>query len=282
MTYEARSVPEGGVRAEVEALAGDYPPAWHTNLNADGGRPAWFLARAGGRLAGFLTVFDPTGQAVEVQAYVDPAFRRRGVFRGLWRLARTTWDDPGRRWLLVADRHREEGHAAARRLGSLAFTEKTLALAAADRPPFAGLPDGVGLVGVGPEDLDAAVAVHCRANRETEGAYRDFAAQVVADPDRRLLLLKTGDRPVGLVGLHRDGAETGLFSLAVDPDFQGRGWGRHLVLAALDLAAAGTRRFVLDVDSTNARAEALYRSLGFRDEVVTDYFEVPAGDREDA
>ncbi|HEX2040261.1 MAG TPA: mycothiol synthase [Acidimicrobiales bacterium] len=60
-----------------------------------------------------------------------------------------------------------------------------------------------------------------------------------------------------------------IFVIAVDPDFEGRGLGRSLVLAGLDhLAAKGLTVGMLYVDESNARAVELYRSMGFTVERV--------------
>jgi mycothiol synthase len=58
-----------------------------------------------------------------------------------------------------------------------------------------------------------------------------------------------------------------IYVIGVDPDFQGRGWGRALTRAGLDwLARAGPSVGMLYVDASNDAAVALYRSLGFTED----------------
>jgi mycothiol synthase len=55
-----------------------------------------------------------------------------------------------------------------------------------------------------------------------------------------------------------------IYVIGVDPDFQGRGWGRALTLAGLDwLARRGLGTGMLYADRSNRTAISLYRSMGF-------------------
>lgn len=55
-----------------------------------------------------------------------------------------------------------------------------------------------------------------------------------------------------------------IYVIGVDPDFQGSGWGRSLVLAGLDwLTRRGVTVGMLWVESSNTSALRLYESLGF-------------------
>jgi mycothiol synthase len=55
-----------------------------------------------------------------------------------------------------------------------------------------------------------------------------------------------------------------IYVIAVDPDFQGKGLGRALVLAGLDsLSERGVGTGMLYVDASNTPAVSLYRDLGF-------------------
>ncbi|HEX9968817.1 MAG TPA: GNAT family N-acetyltransferase, partial [Acidimicrobiales bacterium] len=55
-----------------------------------------------------------------------------------------------------------------------------------------------------------------------------------------------------------------IYVIATDPDFQGKGLGRRLVLAGLDhLARKGLTVGMLYVDAANAPAVHLYEDMGF-------------------
>ena len=56
-----------------------------------------------------------------------------------------------------------------------------------------------------------------------------------------------------------------IYMLGVDPDYQGRGLGRQLLLVGLSyLRSKGPRVVELTVDRGNKAARALYKSVGFK------------------
>jgi mycothiol synthase len=60
-----------------------------------------------------------------------------------------------------------------------------------------------------------------------------------------------------------------IYVIGIDPDFQGRGWGRALTEAGLDhLAGRGLTVGMLYVDADNTAAVSLYRSMGFTEHHV--------------
>ena len=270
---ESSLMPSSALVAEVEALKLQVQPNL-PNLNMETQRPGWFIVRVEGRLAGLLTIFDPSGEEAEVTAYVVSDFRHRGIFSALWAEARRQWVSPGRRWLLVCDRDDLDGRAVALRKGAWDFTEFTLSIQASQRPLFLGLPGNLTLVEGRSDDLAEAEAMYSRAF----GSPRDraFLERILLDPDRKLVFLKESGRIVAGGCLLKKGSTTTIHALAVEPERQGRGWGKAMLVALLHLPAVKTWEYRIDVDSDNVRAEALYRGLGFKNLRITDYYEVGA------
>ena len=63
--------------------------------------------------------------------------------------------------------------------------------------------------------------------------------------------------------------------IGVDPKYQGRGFGKQLLLAGLSyLKGKGVHMIDLTVDSENSTALALYKSVGFRHRTSTLWYEM--------
>ncbi|HVV23394.1 MAG TPA: GNAT family N-acetyltransferase [Pseudonocardiaceae bacterium] len=81
-------------------------------------------------------------------------------------------------------------------------------------------------------------------------------------PDVNAYVLLRGDDPIGYGELWHDEAETELARLIIAPAERGRGAGRHLVNALIDLTT-GMPLVFLRVHPDNTRAIKLYLATGF-------------------
>lgn len=149
-------------------------------------------------------------------------------------------------------------------------------------------PDGIELRTLEPErDLEAMHALDQRAFADDPGYQPSSLAHLreshveAHDAAPELSLVATqGDAVAGflLTRLREQGAVAYVDVLAVDPQFQRRGIGRALLLAAFSrYAADGRREAQLDVSSVNPRALGLYEGAGMAPRFRYDIYERSAG-----
>jgi ribosomal-protein-alanine N-acetyltransferase len=116
-----------------------------------------------------------------------------------------------------------------------------------------------------PQVVAIEQAVFGAAAWSAAGWQEEAAAQ---GPDRRYLVAldgQDGGGVVGYAGILRAGSDADVLTIAVAADRQGRGLGRGLMSALLEVASAWRSRSVfLEVEPENSPAVALYRGLGFR------------------
>ncbi len=111
------------------------------------------------------------------------------------------------------------------------------------------------------------------ASIKVDLSYQHFQQEIAslpgdyAPPGGVLLLARGGDRAIGCVGVRLLGdGVCELKRLYVRRDGRGTGLGRELTEAAIAFGRSrGYRAMRLDTLSTMAAAQALYRSLGFRE-----------------
>lgn len=107
------------------------------------------------------------------------------------------------------------------------------------------------------------------SNAWSLAAWEQEAA--TSGPDRRYLVhtdrSDAGPGPVGLMGYSgvlRAGSDADILTVAVAPAARGRGIGKLLVAALLEIAEGWRSQAVyLEVEQDNSAAAGLYRGLGF-------------------
>jgi GNAT superfamily N-acetyltransferase len=123
-----------------------------------------------------------------------------------------------------------------------------------------------------PSDHDALVSLwsRCGLLRPWNDPCRDIRRKLAQDPGG-LLVLDADGRLAGAVMTGYDGHRGWVNYLAVDPAYQGHGLGRLLMREAeRRLLAAGCPKVNLQVRTSNERAVAFYRHLGYdTDDVVS-------------
>lgn len=91
-----------------------------------------------------------------------------------------------------------------------------------------------------------------------------------------IYLAEKDDKIIGKAHLQLiDGITGGIYGLGVLPEYRGKGFGRAILLQAIEmLKTAKAPKIMLQVAAENATALNLYKSCGFFETSVMDYFEV--------
>jgi ribosomal-protein-alanine N-acetyltransferase len=132
-----------------------------------------------------------------------------------------------------------------------------------------GEPPEVAVIAAGAPHSAAIADLHRRCF--DEGWSRPTVRQVFAMPGAFGLLAVSGAgngaeaNPLGFALCRRAADECELLSLAVLPEWRGRGIGKALLAAAIARAReAGARRLFLEVAEDNVAAQRLYQAFRFR------------------
>ena len=130
------------------------------------------------------------------------------------------------------------------------------------------------------DDLDTVMAIERRAYPFpwTRGILRDcLRAGYPA------WVMEEGAEAIGYAVLSIAAAEAHILNLCTAPEVQGRGHGRHLLRALLELARGrGVQRVFLEVRPSNVHAITLYDSEGFNEIGRRPRYYPAVGGREDA
>ncbi|WP_409227302.1 GNAT family N-acetyltransferase [Gudongella sp. SC589] len=236
-----------------------------------------FTCWDGHRLVGYLGIDDFGGRTVEVNGMVHPEYRRRGIFRELFRQAKMEWEGrDSNEMLLLTDRKSKEGKSFINGTGAAYdHTEYEMILS-----------DGLFEEAKGfSKDLVLKEATNddAREIARQNSIYfnEELADQELLDIDLEkkrgfhVYMAVVQGNIVGKVHLHLTNGEGGIFGLGIIPEWRGTGFGRELLLRSVHkLKELGASYIFLQVDAKNDTALGLYRSCGFKESYSMEYYKL--------
>lgn len=277
-------------------IADGYDPCleFDTHLNADGSMPAWHLAWAepakailessdGGVahasriLVAAASTFAPSKAEIEISACVSPVFRRQGIFMALYERQTAALGGLSVESIqIVCENSSPTGTALASRLGASFDHGEFLMRLPAGRLDGICAPEGLRLVPVSEQNLEAFAALSAEVFDERTRDAKTFASTVLADPAREQFIARATQGEVGTVATSRYQDGYMIHGLGVAPDTRSQGLGAAILDAVLVvLRNRGAKDISLEVDMDNKAALALYRSRGFVSHGRIDYWKLP-------
>jgi ribosomal protein S18 acetylase RimI-like enzyme len=236
--------------------------------------PWYFLVYRNGQLVGFVGTEGSFYR--EACGMVHPDARREGLGHALLGdVVDLCRKQEARQLLVICEDASTGGRALMASWGTQRqFTEWHMELADLSERPARGLP--VVVLPATMPDLRAIASIQSAAFGNASAD--DAQSAIIQDfntPESCYYVGWRAETPVGALKVFFTDGRALIYGFAVSPDHQNQGVGRQILTAVIrELRAQGWQRIGLEVDATNDRAIALYRSLGFTIRTVYGYYDV--------
>lgn len=230
-----------------------------------------FLYYSGETLIGYLGIFSFGGETGELTGMVHPQCRRRGIFKKLYSLALAECKRRNfKKILLVCDNRSASGLSFIKASGAAyAFSEYEMKL---DR----------NYASEGGKDIVLRKAKNSDAGEIAEQNYiyfGDSSGAVIMPEDeekrnRITYMIELGSRVIGKIRTEISADEGFISGFGILPEYRRKGYGKQALKAALYMFNKNNiHNAALEVAAENKNALNLYKSCGFAEESVTDYYE---------
>lgn len=239
------------------------------------------------RLVGYLGIseFGGPGSPLEVTGMVHPEYRRQGIFTRLYEMAIAEWKRRNSGcMLLLCDRASVSGQKYIAKIGAVyKQSEYEMYLRQDHGDPQHELLSGLSFrksTNADAREIARQNAIYFgddAYDAEDESAHNGGLSLPEAEEQRgmHIYLAELDGQSIGKFHLQMTAEAGGIFGLGVLPEHRGQGFGRAILLQAIQkLKEADMKEIFLQVAAENAKALQLYKSCGFQETSTMDYYEV--------
>lgn len=255
---------------------------WNLLANRSGAEVSDFLYYQNDELVGYLMAYGFGNDERELTGMVHPAQRRQGIAHTLLQVAQEEYTGHGvHELLLICEQRSTSGKAFVKSVGARhSFSEHEMVLT--HFQPRNQFDDRLAIRQADNDDIPALATIMAATEGSLVEVEEPVIQQRIQDPVNRYYIAIFGDNevgchePVGMLRLNEMHDEIGIYSFAVIPDYQGRGYGRQMLEEAIYAVRAdhNQKTIMLDVDVANERAFRLYHSCGFDIKTTYDYYSI--------
>ncbi|NGZ74331.1 GNAT family N-acetyltransferase [Saccharibacillus alkalitolerans] len=242
-----------------------------------------FFRYENGQLVGFLALYGFGGQ-FEVCGMVHPAFRRRGIFTGLWQEALDSGQLDGADSVLLNAPHSSASAAGWLKTIPCRFGHAEHEMKWTNDPDSAATKQAdesnsapnvsVSYRPYEPKDRDLVVRLYADGFDMSETDTESMLEEESGSGNRRRSMVVHLGQTVGTFVMDYDTPEQSwVFAFVIDRSHRGQGIGRNLLSQIIRRENGLGRTPYISVETRNEHALGLYESCGFRSYAVQDYYE---------
>ncbi|MBU3153946.1 GNAT family N-acetyltransferase [Clostridium estertheticum] len=251
-----------------------------------------FLYYENKTLVGYLGVCNFGGNSVQISGMVHPDFRRKGIFRKLYLMAKEEWQRISKAEVLaLCDHTSTSGIEFINSIGGeygtseykMCLTKKALDGESIHKHENATIIKLKLATSEDVSEIENQTSIYFgKPQNEIDGEEVKVVNMDKEDLENSFIqqgnnfisymaLLK--EEIIGKVHISIINKEGFIYGFGVLPVFRGKGYGRKILLATLDiLKEKGADNIFLEVESQNKNAIGLYESCGFEEVSVMDYY----------
>lgn len=224
-------------------------------------------------LIGYIGISDFGGKALEVNGMVHPDYRKKGIFTKLYSLVVDEWKKRKQNeMLLLCDKKSDAG---IKFINNVCNTY--------DHSEYDMVLDMDFIPKLKQSNLNFRKAIIQDSKKVAMMDSLFFHADIEDNDEfivenienENTFIVSTNNTDVGKVRIELMEGVGGIYGLGIIPDFRGMGYGRELLIkSVLKLIEMGADKIVLQVETNNKNALNLYKSCGFRENYVMDYYKL--------
>jgi ribosomal protein S18 acetylase RimI-like enzyme len=221
------------------------------------------------------------GRVVETTGAVHPDHRRRGIGRALLEAVVAACRDQGTETCyVVLDEASPSGKAFVETIGAWYHISEYRMLLDRDAFRPSERNGGLQLDQVGADALDLFSSLAATGFGDPPEQQRGWLSEDMHQPGRRFWVARLEGEPIGTVrvvgfGSGAPGSSVYTTTLAVLPEYRGRGFGRQILARITELLMGEDwERILIEVETENRNALGLYLSLGYRVVQTYGFYEV--------
>ncbi|PPK83311.1 mycothiol synthase [Lacrimispora xylanisolvens] len=247
-----------------------------------------FMYFNGEELIGYMGIcsFGGITQPLEITGMVHPEYRRQGIFSKLMELVVAECRKRNAEEILaLCDKKSISGQGFLKKISAVyKFSEFEMYL---NHKSYETLekqqPSGITFrkaVNADASEITRQNMVYFGDDSEEENEDSEDRGILLPEEEEKrgmtIYIAEKEDRIIGKVNLQMsDGGTGGIYGLGVLPEFRGNGFGRAILTFGVEkLKDAKATEVMLQVAAENGTALNLYKSCGFQETSVMDYFEL--------
>ena len=258
--------------AAFDGTSGDLWLSGDFNLHES--MPCFFLLFDKEALQGVLTIFAPAAAPAEVSAKVLPQCRRQGHFKAMLCKASEQLEIYGIQDIFIV--HETKSIAGRQMIDEWSITQHhSEYLLIYDKKRTSTSAGQIGLQLATAEEKDFAQMLKLNAAIfGGESGFEDMLKKSMTGKNILCYKALLNGAIIGVCNVNRTNNELYIFGLGIEPSHRGNGFGRALLAELItQLTQNYQDDIMLEVDSENAAAYALYTTSGFLVKTQYDYYE---------